>query len=866
MGICAASAGLTNVDISTDANYTFPEGIEYIDVHNAKADGFHFLLGASIVKFGDLWICGYGQSLVRENDTNTRFACKYSEDACKTWSEEYVIGGIEAEYCRSHGVFYNAGDTLYAYAPRAAFGHPTEDIHYPGLVMEAYRFDPADRSWTNLGVVLNDGFWPLGEPIEIRGDRLLMAGLDCKTGTEQAAVAVADKDNPLAWEMIIIPNASGIGLWGESTVIDYGDKYVLFCRTQQSKFAVSASTDGLNWSNLAYTDFAATKSKPYGGTLSDGRHYLIYGINSRAGQLITVGKAGGAYGFVKPYYIRSGFDTEPQFFKSKQWAYPYAVEDDGKLYVVYSEHKENCELAIIPIASLSTDTADGNLYHHAYASREELPERVVVAELPIDENWWSGDGLRNGDAGENIEVVEIDGIKAVAKTQVEAALTQSKKEQQVLRRSFEVDYTKVKKLSQLAFEITFWSAEDVSADRLTADMRLFFGNTAIKDGAVNLKDPSSYTINARVDYKATTEVGSEENLFGTVKRGWNTWLISFNKLSSTENYDSLNTFFMIMPNISGLYGKALFAISSLKIVEIPSATGADDRNFDLYAPGSIIIDDMDEGFAVTNGESGTEWAVGTGSGGYNTYSHSFAGPDASATAKWTFDVDESGEYIVYIWYRAGNARADAATVEIHSGENAQAVTLNQKVNGSMWFELGRFELDANAENYVLMRATDDNYQIADAIRVQKAWYKDAAALHAEIKTLVSDINDDNPPACFPVDMAGKLNAAHSALGDILVEETADKETVSNAIAAMNTVAAFRIHSFEAGGGGYNVCTVCGHRVKIGDVDGDGSVTLKDALELIRAVVNGQAVQNGDLSGDGKISLADVVRILKQIAQ
>ena len=51
----------------------------------------------------------------------------------------------------------------------------------------------------------------------------------------------------------------------------------------------------------------------------------------------------------------------------------------------------------------------------------------------------------------------------------------------------------------------------------------------------------------------------------------------------------------------------------------------------------------------------------------------------------------------------------------------------------------------------------------------------------------------------------------------------------------------------------------------GDFDGDGSVTIKDALVLIRAIVNDQTIENGDISGDGKISLIDVLRVMKLIA-
>ncbi|MBQ9428911.1 MAG: hypothetical protein IJU41_05125, partial [Clostridia bacterium] len=52
---------------------------------------------------------------------------------------------------------------------------------------------------------------------------------------------------------------------------------------------------------------------------------------------------------------------------------------------------------------------------------------------------------------------------------------------------------------------------------------------------------------------------------------------------------------------------------------------------------------------------------------------------------------------------------------------------------------------------------------------------------------------------------------------------------------------------------------------VGDTDGDGEVTLFDAVNLLHAFLNGQSVRNGDLNGDGRIGIADVIRLLKQLA-
>lgn len=53
---------------------------------------------------------------------------------------------------------------------------------------------------------------------------------------------------------------------------------------------------------------------------------------------------------------------------------------------------------------------------------------------------------------------------------------------------------------------------------------------------------------------------------------------------------------------------------------------------------------------------------------------------------------------------------------------------------------------------------------------------------------------------------------------------------------------------------------------VGDIDGDGNVTIKDALDLIRVILNDETIANGDVNGDGKVGLADVVRVMKLIAQ
>lgn len=345
----------------TASTLPFPEGIRYRTVSACDEDGYRFTLGASIIRFRDLWIVAYLQSALKENDDRSRFVCKYSTDGCETWSETAVIAETDAPYGRSHGVLYSDGETLRAFCPRARFDG-TDRFAEHNFSMESYVFTPETRTWTYEGVASTDGFWPLCEPMKLQSGDLLIAGLECN-GTHQPAVAIADRGDPLHFRMVQIPNPDGIPTWGETTVVENGDELVAFVRSHRSEGVVliSKSRDfGRSWTPLAHTEIPAVDSKLYAGRLRDGRLYLIRNIGapetppsncSRKALTVALESPAGSLSFGTPQLLRHGFPTLAKYFKS-QWAYPYAVEEDGHLYVVYTKHKEETELAVIPVTSL----------------------------------------------------------------------------------------------------------------------------------------------------------------------------------------------------------------------------------------------------------------------------------------------------------------------------------------------------------------------------------------------------------------------------------------------------------------------------------------------------------------------------------
>lgn len=339
---------------STDGSDLYP-GVRHVTVHAPDSDNYKFSLGAAIVPYKELWVCGFLQSLNQENDNESRWVCRYSHDNCETWSDVTVIAGKEGEFSHSHGVFWNDGKTLWTFCPKARYG--LDVLHgpgfqgnpYPDMVMEAYTLN-TDLTWQFRGTVLDDTFWPLCEPVRLPNGQLLLAGLECGDAFAQGAVAISD-GNPLHWKKVNIPNPKNLPIWGETTVIVYEDCLLALLRTDRSRLGYSVSHDfGQTWTDLDFLDAVISNSKAYGGSLSDGRKYLLTNIpggpNDRCIMAIAFGDSTGCWQKAQP--IRVDFDDRPPFL-TNQCCYPYAVEKDGFLYAVYSRYKAGTDMTIIPL-------------------------------------------------------------------------------------------------------------------------------------------------------------------------------------------------------------------------------------------------------------------------------------------------------------------------------------------------------------------------------------------------------------------------------------------------------------------------------------------------------------------------------------
>jgi hypothetical protein len=105
-------------------------------------------------------------------------------------------------------------------------------------------------------------------------------------------------------------------------------------------------------------------TKPYAGTLSTGQRYLSSTTTADSGNqrrplTIAVSRPG-ANVFSGVFRIRDGISPGPgESHPRASLCYPYAVEHQGHLYVIFSNdggrggNRNSAELAVIPIAQLA---------------------------------------------------------------------------------------------------------------------------------------------------------------------------------------------------------------------------------------------------------------------------------------------------------------------------------------------------------------------------------------------------------------------------------------------------------------------------------------------------------------------------------
>ena len=333
-------------------------------------DGYRFLHGVGLCFHKGRFFASFGHNQGGENTETEEARFCVSDDEGRTWSDVRTIDSGDGPVGVSHGAFLSHNGTLWAF--QGAYTGTMSGVH-----TRAYVFDEASDQWTSKGTVIEDGFWPMQQPQQMDDGNWIMAGLKVGEGNP-AIVAISHADDFTSWDVVPIPQSTGLNMWGESTVIVSGKQITNISRYGDKAEALVATSEdyGRTWSEMRPSNLPMTTSKPIAGTLSNGQRYLVCTTTADSGKrrsplTIAVSRPGETL-FNKVFVIRHAeFPDGPgESHKGAALSYPYAIEHEGKLYVGYSNsgdkstrvgtgrelwNNNSAELAVIPIDQLRTD-------------------------------------------------------------------------------------------------------------------------------------------------------------------------------------------------------------------------------------------------------------------------------------------------------------------------------------------------------------------------------------------------------------------------------------------------------------------------------------------------------------------------------
>jgi ligand-binding sensor domain-containing protein/tRNA A-37 threonylcarbamoyl transferase component Bud32 len=129
----------------------------------------------------------------------------------------------------------------------------------------------------------------------------------------------------------------------------------------------------------------------------------------------------------------------------------------------------------------------------------------------------------------------------------------------------------------------------------------------------------------------------------------------------------------------------------------------------------MIVDNGDPDFMIEVGDWGTCWdgdCQGISYGDDFRYAEPGCG---SCRARFEFSVTTAGEYDVWTWWPQGEDRAtDTLFTIVYSG-GPYVVEVDQRNDGSRWYQLGTLSFEAGESVSIVVAGTDSGYANADAV-------------------------------------------------------------------------------------------------------------------------------------------------------
>lgn len=143
-------------------------------------------------------------------------------------------------------------------------------------------------------------------------------------------------------------------------------------------------------------------------------------------------------------------------------------------------------------------------------------------------------------------------------------------------------------------------------------------------------------------------------------------------------------------------------------------------NYTFVTPASgdapVIIDDGEIDFKFSG-----EWYKTVGSGGYNNdYLWASDAVYSDAWAEWRPYIPSTGNWKVYVRYRAGSNRCSSVPFTVYYAGGKQTTNLNQQINNDVWVLVGTYAFNQGYSGYCRMdnRATGGAVVCYDAVKFE----------------------------------------------------------------------------------------------------------------------------------------------------
>jgi len=173
-----------------------------------------------------------------------------------------------------------------------------------------------------------------------------------------------------------------------------------------------------------------------------------------------------------------------------------------------------------------------------------------------------------------------------------------------------------------------------------------------------------------------------------------------------------------------LYPDADWPEPARKIIENAGVTEASAPALLRESDAVITVDNQDSGFSTDPGGWETGMHIMAKRAGFLGDDYAYTGEGSlfePKWAQWTPDIEEDGDYHIYIRYPTGETGAEYVPVEIVSDggkSRFRKFTYDQRnpVYDNEWISLGRYHLTVGRDNYVKLYASGAGITVADAVK------------------------------------------------------------------------------------------------------------------------------------------------------